>query len=1386
MRVLSLLLILTIAACDHEKSSNSAAKVGTLVVSPLMISAKGLRAEYDSLVVELTSESGTLHGRFPIQDNRASFHFDSVPVDDWMVHVSILGTPGVDGSVRRVLYAGSSSATVTRNKTDTVSVKITAVDPSATTDGVDISPIQPIKNETVLAAVSGTKASHTTPIFEWNWGDRSTVYRTSEAQSSHTFADSGTYTLEVSVRDSAAADFVLVVRQVTIPVLLPAMITSEQEEFDFGDIDVGAVKVQEVQVVNRGGVPGAVTLLGDSPFALVSDSLSVQPGPSTISVFFRPDSPGDWVDTLAMHPSQDVVLIGSASAQNRRPTAVVNSNYHVLSGDTVLVDGQGSFDSDGDSLRFNWTQVTGTPLAFDSSAPSVSFLNLPTGIYKFRLEVSDGSLSHTDSVTATVVDLIAQTGVRDGPDSHSVRLGDAFFELRAVGDIQVEDLTFTWQQLVGIGGLDSNIVVMNDFITTPVLLNTYELKTKAPTVQIPVPPLRGMYLFALVIEDSAAGLISPPDTLVLNVRSQPPQVEIIGEGSVFVGNSTILTAEASDDMGDTLLYSWIGDGATYLSSRTTREVLFEPPSPGTYSVAVMAQDGDPQSTLSDPLQITVPNRPPIALVSRSDILTTAGGKIDLDATFSVDPDGSQLLFLWTQIEGPATEIVNSRQPIAQPELRLPGRYVFSATVSDGELIADPPASSTVVVTHLPDNETPAVRFLDSGPLTNIALVETTLSDVGPSEPISLTLTTDQIRDEERLFFDFEIEPPDAIDVPTAYAFQGEWFSVASVEEGGTPGTGSIRVDTFPGAEGASADTLAVAVFETSPAFGTGDVATIRVTRLRTSDAELDLVLSLAINGGIPTNREPIADAGQSFQISLDEQIFVSGSASTDADGDSLSFEWSQTSGPGAILLNSNLSEVELVATSAGTYELKLVVSDGKETSEDRIQIVVTQPDAPGSSSYRQILNGPYVQAIEIDGTSFDVGGERQVSFSLFGEGLSQVRQIDVRLEFTPPEAFDLESITVLPPAGLLAPGFLHESPTSVRAGMASLSAFVLSGDASLGSFSVTTTNVTSTTPAEIKVTGISVGPSSTVRQDEYHESLGFTIRLNGGFSLSLPQPRLFFTSDRSGNTDIWSMDLDGADLRQITYDPASDGDAVLSPDGTRLAFSSTRRTGSESDVYVLDLETSELVNLTADNDDRDDTPAWSPDGTELAFTSTRGDYTAIWKTSATTPSGASQVTFPGQVAPIEGDLWPDWSPDGNRILYMSTQDHRDLWDVRVFDLNEGTDDRIIERFGGNEYSPRFSPSGELIAWNPFPSSPSSPVNIWLASSDGTDRRALTTGNFDDFFPSWGVQGSDIYFTSDRGGNRDIWVVDLFGNLLQLTDDTAVDTRPSVGIQRVSR
>ncbi|MBT6629702.1 MAG: hypothetical protein HOB49_22000, partial [Gemmatimonadetes bacterium] len=124
MRVLSLLLILTIAACDHEKSSNSAAKVGTLVVSPLMISAKGLRAEYDSLVVELTSESGTLHGRFPIQDNRASFHFDSVPVDDWMVHVSILGTPGVDGSVRRVLYAGSSSATVTRNKTDTVSVKI--------------------------------------------------------------------------------------------------------------------------------------------------------------------------------------------------------------------------------------------------------------------------------------------------------------------------------------------------------------------------------------------------------------------------------------------------------------------------------------------------------------------------------------------------------------------------------------------------------------------------------------------------------------------------------------------------------------------------------------------------------------------------------------------------------------------------------------------------------------------------------------------------------------------------------------------------------------------------------------------------------------------------------------------------------------------------------------------------------------------------------------------------------------------------------------------------------------------------------------------------------------------------------------------------------------
>jgi TolB protein len=96
---------------------------------------------------------------------------------------------------------------------------------------------------------------------------------------------------------------------------------------------------------------------------------------------------------------------------------------------------------------------------------------------------------------------------------------------------------------------------------------------------------------------------------------------------------------------------------------------------------------------------------------------------------------------------------------------------------------------------------------------------------------------------------------------------------------------------------------------------------------------------------------------------------------------------------------------------------------------------------------------------------------------------------------------------------------------------------------------------------------------------------------------------IVFTSDRAGSSDIFRVRTDGSGLERLTDDPALDDQAVLSPDGRTVAFVSTRGTGS-TDIWVLDLQSRQARNVTrhAGGDFR---PSWSPDGRWVAFTSDR-------------------------------------------------------------------------------------------------------------------------------------------------------------------------------------
>ena len=96
---------------------------------------------------------------------------------------------------------------------------------------------------------------------------------------------------------------------------------------------------------------------------------------------------------------------------------------------------------------------------------------------------------------------------------------------------------------------------------------------------------------------------------------------------------------------------------------------------------------------------------------------------------------------------------------------------------------------------------------------------------------------------------------------------------------------------------------------------------------------------------------------------------------------------------------------------------------------------------------------------------------------------------------------------------------------------------------------------------------------------------------------------IVFTSEREGSADLFRVKPDGTALERLTDDPAYDDQAAFSPDGRQIVFVSSRN-GGIAHLWTLDLATRETRALTTGTGG-DFRPAWSPDGQWIAFSSDR-------------------------------------------------------------------------------------------------------------------------------------------------------------------------------------
>ena len=599
---------------------------------------------------------------------------------------------------------------------------------------------------------------------------------------------------------------------------------------------------------------------------------------------------------------------GCNTSPNTPPVANAGVTQNVTVGSLVTLDGSGSRDANNQSLTYLW-QLTAKP----------------TGSLAALSSATSAKPTFTADLAGTyTVSLV----VNDGKDNSPASTASVFSSVSnsapvANGGTNQSVAVGSVVTLDGTASSDAN----RDSLTYKWSLSNVPAGSGATLSSVISPnpkftaDLAGTYTAILIVNDGKADSLSSVVIVTASGANSAPVANAGVAQSVKLNDTVTLDGTGSSDANnDFITYKWAlitkPTGSTaVLSSATTSKPTFKADVSGTFVASLIVNDGKVDSAAAaTTVSVSSANADPIANAGNNQNVTV-GTAVTLDGTNSSDANRDPLTYRWVLMSKPTGSAAVLTNPTSAKPMfvaDLVGTYVSTLIVNDGRV------DSTTVATTVTATVVNAVPVANAGTNQSVVLGAVTLDGSASSDANGDALTY-------------------------------KWVMLNK------PTNSNAALSSTTSAK---------------PTF-TADIAGVYVFTLQVNDGKVDSAVATVSVTASAANVAPVANAGAAQSVVLGT-ITLDGSASSDANGDSLTYKWALLNKPtnsNAALSSITAAKPTFTADLAGVYVFSLQVNDGKLDSA-----VVTATVTASAVNVAPVANPGAIQSVVLGPVTLDGSG----------------------------------------------------------------------------------------------------------------------------------------------------------------------------------------------------------------------------------------------------------------------------------------------------------------------------------------------------------------------------------------------------------------------------